>query len=255
MGQAEQVIFNWQTQYWYHKKNATLRIDETGIIRSQGSPIAYIDDDYDSDDTFMCITMRNYKSQSSWKKHKKELAAAANKADMIVVFVEDINEFGIRTPLSNYMSIDEHCRKLMEVAEYSTDDVKTAVVAHTAKRILAYSFNQRISDDTKYLHAEQALCRYIKRPEILPEDVKARWCMLLEPCYDCLKSMLTEFDTDCVIFAISHKEKWNSAGYIELTNDLSAGSIRTSDGYRVGYGRWHNDKVEKWRKRHGMESI
>ena len=93
--------------YFHWNKRCTLRIDNNGIITSQNTPMGYIteiEDEYGRYQSFMILTMQNFKSQPNWSKQKRQLAQAANKQDIMVLFVPHIDIF------MNYENKDSNVR-------------------------------------------------------------------------------------------------------------------------------------------------
>ena len=134
----------------------------------------------------LVITMQDFKSQPSWKIHKKQLAKAANNWGYEVVFIPEID---IGFGQANYQTshkpkgYNEYVDDLIKVAKYSKDDIKTACVAINSianvDTILSYSYNQFI--DGEWKHAEDILCRSLQYKP-------TKFYCLLEPCEHCLKN-------------------------------------------------------------------
>lgn len=247
---AERIFEQYMNGDW-GKPMDKLRLRGQDIL-SEGTPIGYIYEyeDYDEyTEKIVILSLQNFKSQRSWKTHRKQLAAAANKAGFPVLFVEQLDMgFG----LTYDIAIDNVENVLVEVAKYSQDDdLKTACCAllyfdnneDTPSKV--YSYNQLI--DGEYIHAEDVVARYIESRGIT--KVRAVYSML-EPCDNCLQKIV-DLQPQYIFYYKNHKLKWDSWKYIQLSNDLFRGKYRTEvngKSYKIHYDKIHHNKIDKFYK-------
>ena len=163
---ADRIFEQYMNGDW-GKPMDKIRLREQTIL-SEGTPIGYIYEyeDYEYTERIVLLTLQNFKSQRSWKTHRKQLAAAANKAGFPVLFVDKLDMgFGIEYDIAE----DTIPNKLLEVARYSQDsDIRTAACAtlyydeeyESERYSKIYSYNQLIEGE--FVHAEDILCRYIE---------------------------------------------------------------------------------------------
>ena len=234
---AERVITGLFVGGCYPHKNDVLRLRDN-VVYSQRTPIAKFidewDDEQDSYVQYLIVTLQDYKSQPSWKTHKKKLVEAALNSNLLVLFVPEFDiGFGISKVQPTH---EQEIDNLLKVASYSNDpDIKTAALMYRAdydyfgdgnysidNRILAYTFNQEI--DGEMQHAEKILVDYAKHYEMsCPHnfsDTEYRFYSLLEPCEDCLNAMIKQLNTTSIYYFYCHKDKWNTPSYIQLCNDI-----------------------------------
>lgn len=207
----------------------------------------------------MILTMQDFKSQPNWKKQKMQLAHAANKQDIMVLFVPRIDIF------TGYENADEYFSKyssnetpssgnfydliykdLIKVAKYSQDqDVKTASIVYVdnddAMHQTLLSYNQLLSGE--FIHAEEVLCRYCQSVQSLP----GCFITLLEPCINCLRHMI-ELGAEEIYFGQIHKAKWNTTEFIEYTNSIFNKSIKSYRNRPIAFKKIANKKVEAFYK-------
>lgn len=221
----------------YAQKSDKLRIDQSGQITSFSTPIAYIfDEEYkDRYEQMLVISLQNFKSQSSWKSHQKSLVRAANKYGIPVIFVPEL-DIGFGTEPTNCIDIPS----LIKVAKYTEgNDIKTAACGVNNEGYVAYSCAQCVNNE--WLHAESLIAQYWAM-----RNEEARiWYSMLEPCSHCLRNMINQ-GAQSIIFSQPHKAKWNTLEYIDLTNELSAKRVMSSEGKPVIYGRQENVAITKF---------
>lgn len=236
---AQRVIENYVNCTFWSEPKDQLRMDKlTYEITDRGTPIGKIVDGEISEDwwaTFLVLTLQDFKSQPNWRTHKKQLAQAANENGLYVVFVDQLDiGFGVReTRGTKATETEEVYKTLCKIAKYSQDeDLQTAAMCFKDGNIFAASYNQLV--DGKMMHAEDVLCKYclaLNEDETHSTEM-LDWQMLLEPCVDCLTNML-ELGAQQIVYAENHKPKWNTANYIQLTNDVFAGLVTSPRGHKI----------------------
>lgn len=230
---AQRVIENYVNCSLWAEPKDQIRIDKNYEIASRGTPIGKIVDGEISEDwwaTFLVLTLQDFKSQPNWRTHKRQLAQAANENGLYVVFVDQLDMgFGVRdTSGTKATETEEVYKTLTKIAKYSQDqDLQTAAMCFKDGNIFAASYNQLV--EGRMMHAEDVLCKYCLA---LDEDEMLDWQMLLEPCFDCLDSMI-QLGAQQIIYAENHKPKWNTASYIQLTNDVFAGLVTSPRGHKI----------------------
>lgn len=248
--------------YFHYSKRCTLRISNEGLIISQYTPMGYITDLEDENgryQSFMILTMQNFKSQPNWEKQKMQLAHAANKQDIMVLFVPMIdiftgyenadeysNKYGSNETSSSGNFYDLIFKDLIKVAKYSQDqDLKTAAIAYIDNDYVLHqtllSYNQLLNGEFK--HAEEVLCQYCQSMRSLPNC----FITLLEPCIDCLKHMI-DLGAEEIYFGQTHKAKWNTTEFIEYTNSIFNKSIKSYRNRPIAFKKIVNKKVEAFYK-------
>ena len=70
---------------------------------------------------------------------------------------------------------------------------------------------------------------------------------MLEPCYHCLTEMVDNY-AQTIIFAVCHKDKWNTPEYIQYSNDIFNKEVRSNSGRPVGYCKVNNKAANKFYK-------
>ena len=246
---AERIFEQYMNGDW-GKPNDKIRLRGQDIL-SEGTPIGYIheyEDEYEFTQRIVLLTLQDFKSQHSWKTHRKQLAMAANKAGFPVVFVDQLDMgFGIMYDIAE----DTIPAQLIKVAKYSQDeDIKTACCVtlyydNTDKPSKLYSYNQLI--DGEYVHAEEVVLNYIESLGI--EKIRTIYSML-EPCYNCLQKTIS-FMPRYIIYFKNHKVKWDTCDYIQLSNDLFAGRYLSEVNnmtYKMHYDKLHDKLIEKFYK-------
>ena len=244
---AERIFEQYMNGDW-GKPNDKIRLRGQDIL-SEGTPIGYIheyEDECEFTQRIVLLTLQDFKSQHSWKTHRKQLAMAANKAGFPVVFVDQLDMgFGIMYDIAE----DTIPAQLIKVAKYSQDeDIKTACCVtlyydNTDKPSKLYSYNQLI--DGEYVHAEEVVLNYIESLGI--DKIRTIYSML-EPCYDCLQKTIS-FMPRYIIYFKNHKVKWDTFNYIQLSNDLFAGrylSEVNNTTYKMHYDKKHDKLIEKF---------
>ena len=245
---AEKIITGCYVGGYFGSKSDKLRLIDN-IIYDTGTPIGKFIDKFDEvmDEysQILVLTMQDFKSQPSWKTHKKKLAQAANAQGLAVVFVPQL-DMGFGTVETIKLLEDD----LIKVAKYSQDeDIKTAAVLMAGQEILAYTYNQDL--DEGMVHAEDILCKYIRLLDQANDEegldpIKHYTVFsMLEPCYNCLVKMVGH-NVDIIHFSHLHKDKWNTEEYIQFTNDIFTKNVRTEWNYPVSYYRNAVDKIEKF---------
>lgn len=248
---AERIFEQYMNGDW-GKPNDKIRLRGQDIL-SEGTLIGYIheyEDEYEFTQRIVLLTLQDFRSQHSWKTHRKQLAMAANKAGFPVVFVDQLDMgFGIEYEIAENLIPNQ----LVKVAKYSQDeDIKTACCAtlyyddaSTDKSAKMYSYNQLI--DGEYVHAEEVVLNYIESLGI--EKIRTFYTML-EPCYNCLQKII-DFKPQYIIYTENHKVKWDTYKYIQLTNDLFRGAYTTEVNgrrYKIQYTKLRNKKIEAFYK-------
>lgn len=246
---AERIFEQYMNGDW-GKPNDKIRLRGQDIL-SEGTPIGYIheyEDEYEFTQRIVLLTLQDFKSQRSWKIHRKQLAMAANKAGFPVVFVDQLDMgFGIMYDIAE----DTIPARLIKVAKYSQDeDIKTACCVtlyydNTDKPGKLYSYNQLI--DGEYVHAEEVVLNYIESLGI--DKIRTIYSML-EPCYNCLQKTIS-FMPQYIIYFKNHKVKWDTWNYIQLSNDLFAGRYLSEVNnitYKMHYDKKHDKLIEKFYK-------
>lgn len=246
---AERIFEQYMNGDW-GKPNDKIRLRGQDIL-SEGTPIGYIyeyEDECEFTQRIVLLTLQDFKSQRSWKTHRKQLAMAANKAGFPVVFVDQLDMgFGIMYEIAE----DTIPAQLIKVAKYSQDeDIKTACCVtlyydNTDKPGKLYSYNQLI--DGEYVHAEEVVLNYIESLGI--DKIRTIYSML-EPCYNCLQKTIS-FMPQYIIYFKNHKVKWDTQQYIQLSNDLFAGRYLSEVNnmtYKMHYDKLHDKLIEKFYK-------
>lgn len=258
---AERVISNFVMSKTYHPKIDKLRIGEDGGIYNDGLRIGQFEEGQVDDIwmKFLRLPLEDY--FKSWKKYKLQLAREANKWGITVVFEKDFDiGFGLDTTKNILFNVEDLFQELLSITRYSQDkDLQTAACATFVDSrlsepqydgIVAYSYNQLLNEET-WLHAEQAVANYYKyligNEGFCPEP--RRWLTLLQPCEHCLQAMLNAGATD-IIYGQPHKSKWNTEGYFEIVDKLTAKKIIQPEmSFPTLYHKVENKKVEKFYNR------
>lgn len=255
---AERVISNFVMSKSYHPKSDKLRFRaEDNSIYDRGTLIGFfVEDSVDGEWLkYLILCLQDFKNDPLWKKHKQQLAKEANKWGIRVIFEEF--DFGFTSTSEWYHTDNELFDKLLIVAKYSQDkDIKTAACVTNCcpremdddkyERIIAYSYNQQLNEDS-WLHAEKAVADYCR----MREEEPRRWLTLLQPCEHCLKAMVDLGATD-IFFGWPHKEKWNTPGYYELADKLVMKEVRQPfSSFPVLYKYQPYKKVWKFYKKVG----
>lgn len=245
---AEKIITGCFVGGYYGTKSDKLRLIDN-IIYDTGTAIGkfveFWDDITDRYEQMLILTMQDFKSQPSWKSHKKRLVEAANNQGLSVVFVPQL-DIGFGVIETTQWSADE----LIKVARYSQDeDIKTAVVLMAGQEVIAYTYNQDLDEGIE--HAEAVICKYIRwldktnNEEGLDPVKHYTVYSMLEPCYNCLVKLVSH-NVDIIHFSHLHKDKWNTEEYIQFTNDIFNKDVRTEWNYPVSYHRNTDKKIEKF---------
>ena len=237
---AERVIAHYITAWGIYARSDKLRMQEDYTITSCGTPIGKIipgevnllDECVD----FLVLTAQDFKSQPSWRAHKRALAKAANEAGLLVVFVPQLDiGFGVGEQSYEDKEIYAVNKLLLRIAKYSTDpDIKTAAACFKEGDILALSYNQFVNDTW-----QQAIDR--NTCDLLD------WQMLLEPCINCLSSMI-KVGAQSMIFSQKHKQKWDTDEYIDMTQDIFSGALRSPNGHKICLRKLNDPMVDKFYK-------
>lgn len=247
---AERVIGHYITAWALYARSDTLRMQDDYTITSCGTPIGkiipgelnqlneYVD--------FLVLTAQDFKSQPSWRAHKRALAKAANNAGLLVVFVPQLDiGFGIGKQSYEDKEIYAVNKLLLRIAKYSTDpDIKTAAACFKQGDILALSYNQFVNDT--WHHAEQVLVDYALTIDKNTCDL-VDWQMLLEPCTNCLSSMI-KVGAQSMIFSQKHKQKWDTDEYIDMTQNIFSGALRSPNGHKICLRKLNDLMVDKFYK-------
>lgn len=148
-------------------------------------------------------------------KDLRKLARILNSKNILVLF---------QTPYQ-YRSKKQEIKVLKKVASCSQDDIKTAIVngeLTNNNKILSslYTYNQLLNSSDKPLHAEQILVEYIVNSGKFKQHSNNYWQSLLEPCYNCLRSMSDIKSTELIEYIKPHKAKWNTKDYYRLVELL-----------------------------------
>lgn len=162
-----------------------------------------------------------------------QFAKCANGFGIKVVFVPTLDSR--REP--RFLTAKQQHDILLEIAQHSQDDIKTAVLAGRGQidtlvdystAAVAYSYNQ-ILNGTVY-HAEAVLAEFLKVINFKePKDEAGLWwSMLLEPCEHCLKDMMAA-NAKLVSYYDDHKAKWNTSEYLALKAELASKLIYTKE--------------------------
>ena len=243
---VEKIFEAYTNGYTYYNKSDKLRLDENNRILDNGTPIGQFEEAYneetDSFDNFLILTLQDFKSQPSWKNHKKQLALEANKQGFYVLFVPIIDiGFGINSKIM-YLStsLNSIANDLLKVAKYSQDeDIKTACIGlDYENRLYVYTYNQLIFGEME--HAEQVLVKYLRN---LSSSIIAY--SLLEPCAKCIRAM-RDAGAYAIWYSHPHKAKWNTYEYIQLTNDIWTKRYLAMDGLPITYNILAHPKVYKF---------
>ena len=248
---AERIFEQYMNGDW-GKPNDKIRLRGQDIL-SEGTPIGHIheyEDEYEFTQRIVLLTLQDFKRQRSWKTHRKQLAAAANKAGFPVVFVNQLDMgFGIDYDITE----DTIPAQLVKIAKYSQDeDIKTACCVTLYYEDLGtdrpgklFSYNQLI--DGEYMHAEEVVLNYVESIGI--QKIRTIYSML-EPCYNCLAKTV-DFKPQYIVYFQNHKVKWDTWNYIQLSNDLFAGQYKTEVNgrpYRMQYSKLHDKLIDKFYK-------
>lgn len=263
---AERVIYNFINNCWYNThKNDAMRLTSDNEVYDRNTKIGEFIETYDEAEgmvfQFLVLTLQNWKSQSNWKTHKKQLAYEANQAGIFVVFVKEFaTEFG-NSPrpeidMNSYM-MDNEQNNLIEVAKYSQDDIKTACCAgilyvgpyfYTPTKPIVYTYNQDVTGDG-YTHAEEILYRYLDYYIEDYNDLQYYDLLylysLLEPCEDCLRNAI-HHNSPMINFGHKHKEKWNTDSYYNLLDQIQAKDITLEDNRPIRYNYLPTDTIDKF---------
>ena len=247
---AERVIAHYITAWGIYARSDKLHMRDDYTITSCGTPIGKIipgelnllNECVD----FLVLTAQDFKSQSSWRAHKRALAKAANEAGLLVVFVPQLDiGFGLGEQSYEDKEIYAVNKQLLRVAKYSTDpDIKTAAVCFKQGDILALSYNQFVNNT--WQHAEQVLVDYARTLDQNTSDL-LDWQMLLEPCTSCLSSMI-KVGAQSMIFSQKHKQKWDTDEYIDMTQDIFNGKLRSLNGHKICLRKLNDPMVDKFYK-------
>lgn len=243
---VEKIFYAYTDGSVYYNKSDKLRLDENNRIIDNGTPIGFFDERYneetDSFDNFLILTLQDFKSQPSWKNHKKQLALEANKQGFYVLFVPLIDiGFGIN-PMSMYLrtSLNSIVNDLLKIAKYSQDeDIKTACIGlDYENKVYVYTYNQLIFGEIE--HAEIVLTKYLRN---LNSGITVY--SLLEPCTKCIRAM-RDAGAYAIWYSHPHKAKWNTYEYIQLTNDIWTKRYLAFDGMALSYNILAHPKIDKF---------
>lgn len=157
MNNAEKIIAKYLGEYVSLSKKDTIRFsidcDNNFMICDYNTPMGYIKEMYiEQEDiyrTFLVLTMENYKSQPSWKLHKRALAKAANAQGIYVIFVNQLDiGFGIDPP-SKSTTVDVYYDKLLELYKLSPLKTNTCLMflEDDTTTDIFYAFDQVIDDE------------------------------------------------------------------------------------------------------------
>lgn len=254
MNTGEKAIDHYMNGYFFYQKSG-LKLDLEGKITSSNTPMGYIVNGEGPDgmcQDFMVLALQNYKSQKNWETQKKQLAHAANKNGMIVVFTylnefEDENETELDKK-NPYNAFNENhdlcCKNLLNIAKFSQDkQFKNAAVCNTDennKEKLLFSYNQLVNGEC--VHAEDAICRYLDSCN----QEAYTFITLLEPCKNCLQQMI-DSGAEQILFTQMHKT--NLAEFIQLTNDIFNKTTLSKRNRPIRYVKINNKKVENFYKK------
>lgn len=247
---AERVIAHYITAWGLYSRSDTLRMQDDYTITSCGTPIGKIIpgelNQLDEYVDFLVLTAQDFKSQPSWRAHKRALAKAANNAGLLVVFVPQLDiGFGLGEQSYEDKEIYAVNKLLLRIAKYSTDsDIKTAAACFKQGDILALSYNQFVNDT--WHHAEQVLVDYALTIDKNTCDL-VDWQMLLEPCINCLSNMI-KVGAQSMIFSQKHKQKWDTDEYIDMTQNIFSGALRSPSGHKICLRKLNDSMVDKFYK-------
>lgn len=253
------VLDDYFMQNAYYTAKDRLRLRDNREIVNCGTLMAYIHEDYVDDynaNTYLIVTLQDYKSQPSWKRDKQELIEIASSPEygMRIIFVPELDIGFGKKP--NEHVIDFHKvlfeNYLLKAAKFSKDNIKTAVAAIIPAKgnlsddeLVAITYNQ-IDLDGEVLHAEKILTEYLNSLSEYNAINEYIFVSILEPCYECLNAML-ECKGSKIYWAYNHKDKWETDEYIQLTNDIWAPNIRHPITNRpITYFKLLNLKINKF---------
>lgn len=246
---------------FYYEKDDSVRAYCDGSFYYRGTKIAQAIYDDSNDNQFILLPTLDFKTDKGWKIAKRAIAKYANKFDYYVIITDDF-DFGFKQVIPKLkdwydpLSTKEIYSKLLEIAKYSQDkDIKTAAcviepgLSEVPDKILAYSYNQKLNKDNEYTHAEKILTLYT--PMISDFIFQTpKWYSLLEPCDDCLKSMI-EAGAEEIYYGQLHKDKWNSENYIQLTNDIFNKTILSKQYKPIKYKLILDKRIEHFYNKGG----
>ena len=197
----------------------------------------YYDHDYEDyiPYTYLLLTLQDYMLP---ERVRKALVIEANKNEMLVVFKPAI-DIGFGLNESELLSAKELKKTLLKVAKYSQDDIKTAALVgngyysplQNLYSPIWYTCNQILEGHSDKFHAEQILSECLMFTD---NKDPLFWLMDLEPCEDCLRSMM-DYNTQVINYITRHKEKWDTPAYIQLVNDIQTKRTRNGRGFPVIY--------------------
>ena len=245
---AEKIITGCYVGNYFGSKADKLRLIDN-VIYDTGTPIGkfieWWDELKDEYAQLLVLTMQDFKSQPSWKTHKKKLIEAANAQGLPVVFVPDIDiGFGTITRKLDFETIG---KELIKVAKYSV--VKSSAVLAAGQEILAYTYSQDL--DEGIVSAEEILCKFIRlidktnEEECLDPIVHYFVYSTIEPDYKSLVKLISH-NVDIIQFSHLHDQSLNTEDYIQFTNDIFSKAVRTEQNYSVSYYRNIDKKIEKF---------
>lgn len=174
-------------------------------------------------------------NDKKWEKYKVDLAQAANKYDIFVIFKYIDIGFGEEDVIRSKKELLEH---MIKIAKCSQDkDIQTCVRI-SSPNYCVYSYNQKIND--RMIHAEQVVEEYLD----LSLDKYCRkhehvYC-LYEPCYDCLSILSRTAQSICILHP--HKRKWETDEYRKLYFAIRSMKVKNDFGEFI-YINFDRDKI------------
>lgn len=237
--QVDKVLFAIDnfTSYWNRNRGfeVSKMSDETSTanILYNGNNVGWVRFESEYSDRVYIVLTLNAKFLPT--RACRNFSSAANRSGIAVLFVPSV-DIGFGVANITYTEQELYRKILPNVAKHSTDDVKTAAMVGTnvnARIHIGYvTYNQRLGEEIKFVHAEKILSDYLEAEESTADyDL---WHSLLEPCEHCLKLILAK-NARWIHYLVLHKDKWNTPSYFQLVNDLHNHTIKTNEGRPIFY--------------------
>ena len=212
--------------YGFHK-NDRIRITEDYEIYDTHTLMGKIESVYNKEtDTYkdyLILTLQDFKSQPSWKKHKMQLAKMANKYGLRVIFVPELDIGFAISPVYNIdMKKLIDLIKLVPTPEYPIPNYQyMALIAYCNDEVVALTYTQCLEGE--YIKAEEIITDYLDKGQSFDFTVS---CL----SHDIGIRRLIECGAHRIFYLYGDidSEMKASSSFAELVDKLNSGQIRCS---------------------------
>ena len=248
---------------WYSKKdkmslNENNEILDNGLIIGKLETICYNDEPY----SYLILSLSNYRARSAnIKRHKAQLAKAANTQGIIVIYVDslDIGFGDIDYTKHDIIDIDDIAVKLYKLfgdkGLFCWSQSYNEIKYEYYKEPLYYAENQ-IVEGRGVVSATDAICYYLKRDEgevDRVDDLRLQFMYGEEPDYFDLDEITRLRDVGFVVnyiyYLSTHSYKLDTPEYSDLVTQIRNHELVNSNKSLILYNYYINDKVNKIIKR------